>query len=75
MSEYDVVIYYQCVTVVIDVKLSESEKRLQEVDNKYEVLSLTLRDKQAACDLLQTNVDVSCSVCHNFIELSCLGSV
>ena len=41
-------------------KLSESEKRLQEVDNKYEVLSLTLRDKQAACDLLQTNVDVSC---------------
>ena len=48
------------VTVVDDVKLSESEKRLEEVDNKCEVLTHTLRDKQAACDLYQTHVDVSC---------------
>jgi len=46
--------------VVVDVKLSESEKRLQEVDSKCEVLSHTLRDKQAVCDLQQSHIDVSC---------------
>ena len=45
--------------VVFAVKLSESERRLQEADNKYEVLSHTLRDKQALCDMLQSHVDVS----------------
>ena len=45
--------------VVFYVKLSESESRLQEADNKYEVLSHTLRDKQTVCDMLQSHVDVS----------------
>ena len=45
--------------MVFGVKLSESESRLQEADNKYEVLSHTLRDKQTVCDMLQSHVDVS----------------
>jgi len=48
--------------VLVDVKLSESEKRLEEADNKYKVLSHTLRDKQAVCDMQQSHVDVRFSL-------------
>jgi len=47
------------VPVLFDVKLLESEKRLQEAYNKQEVLSHSLRDKQTQCDMLQSHVDVS----------------
>jgi len=49
------------VPVLVGVKLSESEKRVEEVDNKCEVLCHTLRDKQAVCDMQQSRIDVSFS--------------
>jgi len=50
--------------VTCGIKLSESKQRLQEACKKREVLTLALTDKQAACDMLQTKVDVSsCSCC------------
>jgi len=53
-------VLYQSVTLLVDVKLSESQKRLEEVDSKCEVLSHSLRDKQAVCELQQSHIDVSC---------------
>jgi len=47
------------VPVSVDVKLSENEKQLKDADNKYEVLSHTLREKQAMCDAQQSHIDVS----------------
>jgi len=41
-----------------DTQLSENEKQLEEADNKYEVLSHTLRDNQAVCDMQQSHIDV-----------------
>jgi len=52
---------YKPLPVMFDVKLSESEKRLQEAYNKHDVLSHSLRDKQTVCDMLQSHVDVSSS--------------
>jgi len=49
------------VPVLVDAKLLESEKRVEEADNKYEVLCHTLREKQAVCDVQQSRIDVSFS--------------
>jgi len=45
--------------VLVDIKLSESENRLREVENKSEVLHHTVREKQAICEMQQTHIDVS----------------
>ena len=59
-------------SMLIDVKLSASEKRLKEADNKYEVLSHTLRDKQAVCDMQQSHIDVSFS--NSVVFICCFSS-
>jgi len=64
--------YWCFVMVVINVKLLESEKQLRDADNKYEVLSLTLHDKQAACDLQQTQIGVSCFITSVISHNTCL---
>ena len=54
-----VVWFISVLPVMCDIKLSESERRLQEAYNKHEVLTHTLTDKQTMCDMLQSHVDVS----------------